>query len=380
MTSGNEKSDMVSGTGTRYESQERFRSLRGIREEAAAVLGTRDWDYLWCGVGDEVTVAWNSDRFAAYQLAAPLFAGIVKPDTSTTFLGMTLRLPLLIAPFGNDAVFHPDGHLAVGRAAASAGIAQMVPVAASYRLEDVAAASAAAKVFQMTFVGSDRSVQTMIERAAAAGYEYICASDSPTLQWRERLIESSYSPVRSDPDVNFGHRGLEREALEELRNFSRPRWGWEDVRSAIRESPLPVIIKGVQSVADASEALEAGAAALYISNYGGREVDRVPATIDLVAGIRDAVGRDASIILDSGIRRGSDIATALALGADVVAVGRLAALGLAAGGEYGVRRVIQLLEAELASTMGRLGCSAVGDLSRRVFTREHRGKSGPWVW
>ena len=153
----------------------------------------------------------------------------------------------------------------------------------------------------------------------------------------------------------------------ELLNFSKPRWDWAVAERVIRESPLPCIVKGVTSRSDARAALKAGAQGLYVSNYGGRTLDREPAAITTLAEVRNEAGRDVPIIFDSGIRRGSDIATALALGADAVALGRACALGLAADGQAGVKRVLDLLKDEFWTTLGHLGCSTVKDLSLDIF-------------
>lgn len=352
----------------RYESHEQFRTLRGIFTAAQRNLSPVDWDYLWCGVGDEITVASNTTAFDQWHFRERLFAGISRPQTNVSFLGRDMSVPVMIAPFGNDAVFHPEGHLAVGRAAQETGVLQMVPVAASYSLEDVASGSNAAIGYQMTMVGDADQALEMIDRAHRAGYEFIVASDSPTRQWRERLIENEYVPVRSHQDINFGPGKSNPAALEELYGFTKPRWSWEELALVIGKSTLPVIVKGIQCASDAQRALDAGALGLYVSNYGGRELDRVAPALVALPAVRAAVGPQVPIIFDSGIRRGSDVATAIALGADVVAIGRLAALGLAAGGQDGVRRVIELLRDELWATMGRLGAARVAELTADVIS------------
>jgi 4-hydroxymandelate oxidase len=359
--------DQAAKIDDRYVTPERFTTLRGIRAEAKRRLSRADWNYLWCGTGDETTLEENTAAFDRYLFRTPLFAGISNPATSTTVLGMELSFPAFIAPFGGDRVFHPEGHLAVGRAAEAAGIQQMVPVAASYSLEAVARASSVASVFQMTFAGEEDDVVEMMHRAKAAGYKFICVTYSPIRQWRERLMEDRFTIRGETAPANFGPGLSDPAPLVELLEFTRPRWNWQQAKSAIARSPLPCIVKGVQTVEDASAALKAGAVGLYLSNYGGRTIDRVPAPIDTLPAIRAAVGPGVPIILDSGIRRGSDIATALALGANAVALGRLVALGLAADGEAGVRRTLELLKREFWTTLGHLGCSSVDELSPKVF-------------
>ncbi|WP_454852086.1 alpha-hydroxy acid oxidase [Rhizobium binxianense] len=352
----------------RYATDEKYTTLRGIHRNAERHLSAIDWNYLWCGTGDEVTLRENTAAFDRLRFVAPLFAGIGNPDTRTRVLGFDLSFPAFVAPFGGgETVFHPEGHLAVGRAAEAVGIRQMVPVAAAHSLEEVAAASSVASIFQLTFVGEEDGVLEMMHRAKAAGYKYICVTYSPIRQWRERMMEDRFTVRGEAGPSNFGPGKSDPAALEELLDFTRPRWTWKQAAGVIARAPLPCIVKGIGSIADAKAALDAGAVGLYVSNYGGRTIDRVPATLEVLPGIRDAVGADVPIVLDSGIRRGSDIAAALALGADAVALGRLAALGLAADGENGVRRTLELLKREFWTTLGHLGCSDVGELSPQVL-------------
>jgi 4-hydroxymandelate oxidase len=173
------------------------------------------------------------------------------------------------------------------------------------------------------------------------------------------MMEDRFSIRGERGPANFGPERSDSAPLVELLEFTR----------AIARAPLPCIVKGVTTVKDAHAALDAGAVALYVSNYGGRTVDRTPAALDVLPSIRKSVGREVPIIFDSGIRRGSDIATALALGANAVALGRLTALGLAADGEQGVRRTLELLRHEFWTILGHLGCSQVEDLSEEVLYR-----------
>lgn len=352
----------------RYVTAERFTTNRGIMAEARRQLSDIVWNYLNCGTGDEVTLRANTADFDKPQFRTPLFAGISNPDTATTFLGHELSFPALIAPFGGgEQLLHPDGHCATGRAAAAAGIRQIVPVAARHSLETIAAATGVAQMFQVTFVGEVDSVLAMIGRARAAGYEQIVATYSPIRQWRERMMEDRFSIRASDEDANYGDGRSDPGMLREQLAFTRPRWGWSEAEAVIRQSPLPVFVKGIMNADEAQQAMAAGAAGLYVSNYGGRSIDRMPSAISVLPGVRAAVGADVPIIFDSGIRRGSDIATAIALGADVVALGRAVGYGLAADGEAGARRVLELLKAEFWTTLGHLGCSTVQELGPHVF-------------
>ncbi|MCD1633662.1 alpha-hydroxy-acid oxidizing protein [Martelella mediterranea] len=352
----------------RYATREKYASLRGIHAAARHNLSDAVWNYMHCGTGDEVTARSNVSAFDAYLFDAPLFAGVANPDTRTTVFGHELSFPAFTAPFGGgETLFHTDGMLAVGRAAHAAGIRQMVPVAAGHSLEEVRAASPAAVIFQMTFCGEENHVIDMMHRAKDAGYERICVTYSPIRQWRERMMEDRFSMPGAGKPSNFGPGKSDQAMLRELLDFTKPRWDWAKAARVIAEAPLPCIVKGVSSKADARAALSAGAEGLYVSNYGGRTIDREPASINTLAEVRAEAGADVPIVFDSGIRRGSDIATALALGADAVALGRSCALGLAADGEAGVKRVLDLLKDEFWTTLGHLGCSSVSDLSPEIF-------------
>jgi 4-hydroxymandelate oxidase len=365
-----EMTDKASRIDDRYATNEKYTTLRGIYHDAKRRLSEIDWNYLACGTGDEVTLKDNTAAFDSVRFEVPLFAGISNPDTRATVLGFNLSFPAFTAPFGGgEAIFHPEGHLAVGRAAAAVGIQQMVPVAASHSLEDIAEASPAASIFQMTFVGDEDAALEMIERAKAAGYRYICATYSPIRQWRERMMEDRFTLRTEKSPANFGPGKSDPAALAELLAFTRPRWTWAQAASVIKRSALPCIVKGVSSMADAKAALNAGAVGLYVSNYGGRTIDRTPSALDTLPPIRAAVGKDIPIVFDSGIRRGSDIAAAIALGADAVALGRIVAYGLAADGENGVRRTLELLQQEFWTTLGHLGCSTVAELSTATLAR-----------
>jgi 4-hydroxymandelate oxidase len=347
----------------RYATGERFTTNKAIQAAARKLLSDTVWNYLNCGTGDEVTLRANIADFDRLQFRTPLFAGISNPDTSTSFLGHHLSFPALIAPFGGgEQLLHGDGHCATGRAAAAAGIRQIVPVAAAHSLETIAAATGVAQMFQLTFVGKVESVLAMIERAKAAGYEQIVATYSPIRQWRERMMEDRFSIRTSDEDGNFGAGKSDPDMLREQLAFTQPRWGWQQAEEVIHNSPLPVFVKGVMEADEATRAMQAGAAGLYVSNYGGRSIDRMPSSISALPKVRAAVGKDVPIIFDSGIRRGSDIAAAMALGANVVALGRSVGYGLAADGEAGARRVLELLKAEFWTTLGHLGCSRVDEL------------------
>ncbi|ADO41468.1 (S)-2-hydroxy-acid oxidase [Ketogulonicigenium vulgare Y25] len=352
----------------RYATGERFTTNLGIWRAAREACTDEVWNYLNCGTGDEVTLRANTADFDKWQWKTPLFAGIGRPDTATQFLGHSLSFPAFIAPFGGgEYMLDAEGHRATGRAARDVGIRQIVPVAAAHSLEDIATASGVAQMFQVTFVGDVGAVVDMMHRAKAAGYEQIVATYSPIRQWRERMIEDRTRFAPGKAEANFGPGLSDPAALREQIAFSQPRWGWAEAREAIARAPLPILVKGVMSADEAKQCLDAGAMGLYVSNYGGRSIDRQPSAISALPQVRAAAGPDVPIIFDSGIRRGSDIAAAVALGANAVALRRAVGFGLAADGEAGVRRVLQILKDEYWTTLGHLGCNSTADLGPHVF-------------
>lgn len=351
----------------RFVTSKKYVTMRGITEQARHQLSDSAWDYLWVGTGDETTAKRNTEKFDELLWEKRMFTGLSNPTTSTRFLDIDLSFPLLTAPFGQEQTFHPEGHLAVGRAAEEVGVSQMVPIAASFTLEEIAEATSVASMFQMTLVGSEDQCLQIAQRAKEAGYKYIIASYSPIRQWRERLMENRFTSRLTRQNVNYGPGTSDPANLKELIDFTEPRWTWKEVKQFVAKSPLPVVMKGIESAYDASAAVEAGVTALYVSNYGGRGIDRTLSAIEVLPEVREAVGSDVPIVFDSGIRRGSDIAAAIALGADAVAIGRVTALGLAADGQFGVASALEILREEFWTTLGHLGCSSVSDLGPNVF-------------
>lgn len=349
----------------------RFATLSEIHAAAREALAPDVWDYLEGGAGAEVTLRENRSAFGRWRFRPRYMSGNRAPATDTTFLGLELAMPVLTAPFGADVYFHAEGQLAVLRAAAEAGVASVVPEASSFRLERLAReAPAAARIMQLHPSGSEEHLLDLARRAEVAGYELLCITiDAPTSGWRERGKRNRFDFDPSaiagnfDPDIP----AEEQDVFGQMFVRGEPVWTWEQLAAAGRRLPLPFIAKGVLTREDACAAVEAGAIAVIVSNHGARQLDGVPATLDQLPEVVEAVGRRLPIALDGGIRRGPDVLTALALGADCVLIGRLAAYGLAASGEEGVLRVLELLHAELVTCMALLGVERIGQLDRSML-------------
>jgi isopentenyl diphosphate isomerase/L-lactate dehydrogenase-like FMN-dependent dehydrogenase len=348
-----------------YTDRERFATIREVLARAKESVPADVWNYIEGGTSGEESLALNRAAFARWGFRPKMLAGISKPDLTTTLLGIPLSMPLFISPFGNDGFIRADGHLAVAQAVAAAGVTNIVPEGATHSLEEVAEHCGGRQgMVQMTLVGPDSHVLGLAERAAAAGYRAVCFTDAPVRAWRERLRERRLDLLATYGMANYGPGKADVAVLGELVAFTEPRWDWSRLEHVARSCPLPWFLKGVLTPEDAKRALDAGAAGIYVSNYGGRELDGLPATLDQLPAIVEVAAGQVPVILDSGIRRGTDVVKAIALGASAVGIGRLAAFGLAADGTDGVRRVVELLKAEMETVVGRIGADRVEKIGR----------------
>lgn len=354
------------------------------------------FDYIDGGAEDERTLRANRDAFGRVTFRPRILREVGAVDLSTTLLGKPLSYPLVLAPTGFTRIADPQGELAVARAAARARVPYTLSTMSTRSIEEVADACHGRKWFQV-YVWRDRGlVKDMIERAAGSGYEALVLTvDTTVLGRRERdvrhgftlppklglgtLIDGARHPgwtwafVRSDPIVfaNVVGRGSAVDdgrtavslAAQVAQQFD-PGLAWSDVDWLRSIWDGPIVIKGIQTVADAILAADAGVDAIALSNHGGRQLDSAPVPLDLVAPCVDAVGDRVEIICDGGVRRGSDIVKALALGARACMAGRAYLYGLGAAGEPGVDFVLQLLRSDMQRTMALLGAADIGELDR----------------
>jgi isopentenyl diphosphate isomerase/L-lactate dehydrogenase-like FMN-dependent dehydrogenase len=351
---------------------EPFRSVDEAAASARRRLDDEAWDFVAGGAGEELTVAENRAAFGRWRLRPRVLTGMSAPDLATTVLGVPVAFPVLVAPFAGDTRLHPDGFAGVLRACASRGTAAVIPELTTAPVEDlVAAAPEAARVFQLSLLGTDDDFARLAGRARAAGVTAICVTvDTPVVGVRRRsppagpgtaphLTLGNFGPGSGiDPAEYFGH----------VTRLDRPTWTWARLGDACARVGLPFAVKGVLGAADARAAVEVGAAAVYVSNHGGRQLDSAPATLDVLEEVFTAVGGAAQVLLDGGITTGADVVKALALGADAVLIGRAAGYGLAAAGGDGVAAVLDLLDHELRTTMTLLGRASLSELDRSVVT------------
>jgi L-lactate dehydrogenase (cytochrome) len=375
----------------------RAASVSDLRRIAKRRLPGGVFDYIDGAAEDERTLAANQAAFATTTFRPRILRGIEKIDTSCTILGRPLAYPLVLAPTGFTRIADPEGELAVARAAARANLPYALSTMSTRSIEEVRAASDGRLWFQV-YAWRDRGlVKEMIERAAAAEYEaLILTVDTAVLGRRERDVRRGFSLppsigpgtfldgalhpawtwsfLRSEP-IRFANvvgrdvgDGASPVTLSDYINTQfDPALAWSDVEWLRSVWNGPIILKGVQTVEDAVMAADAGVDVVALSNHGGRQLDDAPAIFPLVAPVADALGGRAEIICDGGIRRGSDIAKAVAAGATAAMAGRAYLYGLGAGGERGVDRVLSWFHDDLVRTMSLLGVGAVGELDRTLL-------------
>jgi isopentenyl diphosphate isomerase/L-lactate dehydrogenase-like FMN-dependent dehydrogenase len=327
-------------------------------------------DFLEGGAGTESTLRANREAFGRWVIRPRPMSGVSVPRMSTEILGIPLALPILTAPFGGDAMFAADGQLAVARANATCGTVSIVPEVGTFSYEEVAAAApAAARIAQLY---PYESFDDVAKRVRAAGYEALCVTvDGGVMGFRVRNRVNRFSP---DPSVFSGNVAGDgtpsvAETYGLMVTAETPAWSWGRLAEATARHGLPWIAKGILTKEAAEAALTARASAILVSNHGGREIDPAPASLDVLPEVAGAVAGRVPVLLDSGIRTGADVFLALALGADAVVIGRLAAYGLAAAGEAGVRRVIELLTEELRTLMILAGAPDIASITPDLVMR-----------
>ena len=373
----------------------RARNIADLRRMARERLPRMVFDYIDGGADDEVTLARNVSRFRDIELVWEALKDVDKIDTSTTIMGAPSASPFFISPTATSRLFHPRaGELAVARAAHAAGVPYTCSTLASASVEEIAAVNPGPKWFQV-YVWRDRElVEEVLARARAAGFSAIIltvdvpvvgnrerdgANDftvPPKVTWRtatQALAAPGYlwdlattSEIRP---ANFTHIRMNTGLIDFINAQFDRAVTWDDVRWLRETWDGKLAIKGIATPEDAQRCVGIGADAVWVSNHGGRQLDTAPASIDTLPAIADAVAGKVEIILDGGVRRGSDVVKALALGANAVAIGRAYLYGLAAGGEAGVRRALDIIDSEVRRTMALCGRTQLSALSRDLIFR-----------
>jgi 4-hydroxymandelate oxidase len=330
------------------------------------------WAYLAGGSGDEWTLHENRVAFARWTFRPRILRDVAEISTATTVLGTPVGLPVIVAPVAYQQLYHPDGECATARGAAAAGAGMAVSTFSTRSHEEIAAAAPGLVQWCQLYVFQDRGVtREHLAGAAAAGCRAVVLTvDTPRLAQRERDLRVGFE-LPSDLPLPYARAAVGEAAHNPADQFALldSSVSWRDLEWIASEGQLPVVLKGVVTAEDAELAVEHGAAAVVVSNHGGRQLDGAPATLDALPEVADAVAGRMEVYLDGGIRRGSDVAKAIALGARGVLSGRAPVFGLAVAGEDGVRHVLELLRDELMLALCLLGCTSPAELTRAHVQR-----------
>lgn len=334
--------------------------VREVMALGAARLDPEIVAYFAAGAGDEETLSDNEAAFTRRALRPRVLADVAALSTASTVLGRPVAMPVGVAPTAEHGLAHPDAERASARAAAAAGVAFCLSTAATLPLEEVAEVAGSPRWFQLYVAPRRSDTEQLVARAVRAGFEAIVLTvDVGIVGLRDR--ERATRRANPDHPYYLGRRYLTPGYDVTASGFPTT---WEDL-AWLREAcdGRPLVVKGIMTGEDAARAVAHGVAAVWVSNHGGRQLDRAPATLDVLEEVVSAVGGRAEVYLDGGVRRGVDVACALALGARCVFVGRPVVFGLAAGGQEGVAAVLGMLRRELHVAMALLGASGVDALT-----------------
>lgn len=333
------------------------------------------WAYFSGGSADEITLRWNREGFARLAIVPRVLNGGAGGHTRLTLFGRPYAHPIFVAPVAYQKLAHADGELATAAAAEAQDAGMVLSTQASVTLEDASRAGASCRWFQLYLQPERAATLSLVRRAEAAGYEVLVVTvDAPINGVRNREHRAGFMlppgiAAENLKDIVVVPAALAPGASVVFDGFMSTAPTWDDVAWLRSETKLPVVVKGIVSGDDALRAVEAGAAGIIVSNHGGRTLDTLPATIDVLPGIARIVAGRVPLLLDGGIRRGTDVLKALALGASAVLIGRPVVYGLAVNGAYGVAHVLRVLRDEFEVAMALSGCRTLADIGPHVVMR-----------
>jgi len=340
---------------------ERFMALPEIERAAKNALPPEVWDFGAGGAETETTLRRNRQALDRLALRFRVLVDVSQIDLNTTFAGLQLPNPVVIAPMGGLVLFHPQGDCEMARGAGPSGTLAVVSGVTGWPVEEVAKEASGPLLFQLYHFGPRSWVQELLGHVEASGYHAVCLTiDLAVYGRRERDIMRRFDP-RSAMDVAPHHRPKEESYSARLT--------WDDVAWLQEILSVPFGLKGIMTAEDARLAVEAGVEIIWVSNHGGRQLDQTLGTIDVLPEIVEAVDGRAEIMIDGGFSRGTDIVKGIALGAKVVAIGKTALWGLAADGAAGVDRTLQILSNEIATCLALCGKTSVRDLTPDLVCR-----------
>lgn len=374
-------------------------NVADLRDLAKRNLPWPIFNYLDGGADDELTLSRNTAAFNDYELLPTQLSDVSTIDTRTTVLGQDIEWPVFLAPTGASRLFHHESEPAVVRAAYKFGTIYSLSTLGTTTIEDVAAISSGPKMYQV-YIFKDRAItRDFVERCKKQKYDALCLTvDTPVAGNRERDLITGFGvppklnlrsvisyarhfpwTIRAILNPGFdmvnvtSSPSASSEISEGVMAYVNSQFdrsiNWKDVEWLASQWDGPLVIKGIQTLADARKAVDAGATAVMLSNHGGRQLETAPAPVDCIAPIADALGDRLEIICDGGVRRGTHVIKALALGATACSIGRGYLFGLAAGGQRGVEHALGLLRSEVERSMALLGCNSVQKLGPKYVQR-----------
>jgi len=340
---------------------------------AKAKLPKATFEYITTGSCNQLTLAENMAAFERMQVLPPLLRGVSKPDPSTTVLGQKIKFPVMLAPVAGQRMFHPQGALAAARAATNAGTIMGVSSSVLNSVEEVGAASDGPKWFQLYMPKNRTVAKQLVQRVEKAGFNAIILTVDLG-EWKDSDHRNKFGVPRDMlykhlRDIGFPVKS--NMSMDELTKLNINAWDlgmtWEIFDWLRDQTKLPILIKGVLRSDDTEKAIAKGVDGIVVSNHGGRRLDTMPASIDRLPEIVKTVDGRCDVLLDSGIRRGTDVLKALALGAKAVLIGRPYAWALAANGEAGVDQVLQMFHDEFVNAMASSGCQTVAEIDSSLL-------------
>jgi isopentenyl diphosphate isomerase/L-lactate dehydrogenase-like FMN-dependent dehydrogenase len=359
---GDEKIQYTGGTEVK---KLRIINTAELEIEAEKILPKGGYGYIFGGSGSDWTKRENLRAMEAIPIEPHFLAGVVKPDLSTTILGSKLPFPIIVPPMGGQGLAHVSKEIGTAQAVAAAGTLMILSTQSNIPLEDVAKANPGPKWMQLYFPSDRGYARELIMRAKAAGYTAIVPTIDSTLAYpRDNNIRNDFRIPVSLGKGNSPKNEADVVKAAQIMASRKVDLNWDDMAWIKQETGLPVVLKGVMSPVTATQAVERGVDAVYVSNHGGRALDGVSASISVLPRVADAVKGRVPIVFDGGIRRGTDVFRALALGADVVACGRPILYGLALGGNLGAQSVLEYLRNDLYIVMQLAGTPNIKSITR----------------
>ncbi|PYZ96731.1 alpha-hydroxy-acid oxidizing enzyme [Alteribacter lacisalsi] len=353
-----------------------------LENEARSRMTPGAFEYVRSGSGKEETARRNQTAFSRWDLLPRMLRDVSERSLETRLWNLTLRAPLALAPVGFQTVIHPDGEMGAARAAADMGLPFTASTVSSYSMEDIQSATGCApSLFQLYWPSDDEVAVSFVRRAEVCGYDAVVVTvDTPLLGYREQDLKNRYFPLAEGAGMaNFKTDPVFRERFGLADSSSQTDWQeaigevllnttltWERIKWLKEQTRLPVVVKGILHPEDGRFAVEHGLDGIVVSNHGGRQLDGAISSIEALPAVADAVNGRIPVFFDGGVRRGSDIIKALALGADVVSIGRLYAYALTHG-EAGVRQVLENLLTDLDVSLALTGCTSVSALNESLL-------------